>query len=252
MHNSKVTRGERWAKYLSPLVLSPPHTIGAWMQRHTALIKSDGNRYSGVLSLDNRCCFLKFYPAASAVANWRMTRSLNRGWRSFTTAEALRMQGVLVAQPYACIQVCDGLLVLSEGLLGAGTLEQVWHQRPLDTLAVLRSAAQLLAQLHVAGYVHGDCKWSNLFCTDSGCYLVDLDAARRTRRSALRARDVARFTVNAEEQGVAPHLYAAFLETYEQAVGTTGAGIARASQPYLRKFRTRHKKRYGISANRLL
>ena len=119
---------------------------------------------------------------------------------------------------------------------------------------MMRGAALTLSVLHRAGYTHGDCKWRNLLWIDGECFMVDLDGARRRRLFAARARarDVARFTVSAEEAGVPSSLLQAFLDSYVAHSGVAREELLRRMQPNLEKLRGRHLEKYGITPQPLL
>jgi tRNA A-37 threonylcarbamoyl transferase component Bud32 len=121
-------------------------------------------------------------------------------------------------------------------------LKALWQQQPEQRLLPL--AGDLLAQLHNAGLTHGDCKWSNLFWCDERLYLVDLESVSRARDEA-RGRDLARFTVNAEDLGVAAGIFAGFIDAY--CVGTQAKpdDVVALMRPELLRLRDRHRKKYG-------
>ena len=63
---------------------------------------------------------------------------------------------------------------------------------------LLEQAAEVFANMHACGYVHGDLKWSNILVGDAEqakLYLVDLDGVRRMKKFAKNAalKDVQRF-----------------------------------------------------------
>ncbi len=118
---------------------------------------------------------------------------------------------------------------------------------------VLLGAGESVARLHRAGYAHGDCKWNNLLWTGQQCYLVDLDGAGKASiGSAKQARDLARFTLNAEELAIGPELYEHFLESYLQGVSVSRSVVIDQMMPVLRMLRDRHLAKYGERGQRLL
>ena len=106
--------------------------------------------------------------------------------------------------------------------------------------------------MHGAGFSHGDTKWSNLLWDGSTVTLVDLDAVRRSADRSRRARDLARFTLNAEEMNVPASLYDHFLESYQLATGENRAKLEKMTLRALHGLRRRHLKRYGPRGHRLL
>jgi hypothetical protein len=82
---------------------------------------------------------------------------------------------------------------------------------------------------------------------------VDLDAVRGLRlRPARRARDLARFTLNAEEENVSPALYALFLDSYAQRAALPRDLLEGQIRPCLLKLRARHQMRSGPDGGALL
>ena len=114
----------------------------------------------------------------------------------------------------------------------------------LDIL--IKAVAKSLAQLHMAAFSHGDCKWSNLLHLDEQVYLVDLDAARRGRLGGRRqARDLARFTLDAEELAIDQETYQVFLEDYFTETGVSRDAMTALMLPILHRLRRRHQRQYG-------
>ena len=118
--------------------------------------------------------------------------------------------------------------------------------------AALGACGSALAGLHGAGFSHGDAKWSNLLWDGVTVTLVDLDAVRRSPVRSRRARDLARFTLNAEEMSVPASLYEHFLNSYRLASGESRAKLEKITLRALRVLRRRHLKRYGPRGHRLL
>jgi hypothetical protein len=68
--------------------------------------------------------------------------------------------------------------------------------------ALLKKAAELAAEFHGAGFVHGDMKWSNFLWTEGPpykVYLSDLDHVEKTGAAERQAKDLARFVLSALE-----------------------------------------------------
>ena len=117
---------------------------------------------------------------------------------------------------------------------------------------VLTTIGTRLADFHRLGWMHGDFKWTNIFVGGSSqvevdpVYFIDLDSARRlSRPRSSRGRDIARFIVNAEDNGADMQLLDCFLHSYSQAMDepvATSQSIARSS---LETLRNRHRRKYG-------
>jgi tRNA A-37 threonylcarbamoyl transferase component Bud32 len=151
--------------------------------------------------------------------------------------------------------VPEGILLLTEGMPDGRNLNDLWREQPApdEFRQIMHGAGESVARLHRAGYAHGDCKWSNLLWTGRQCYLVDLDGVGMAAiASAKQARDLARFTLNAEELAIGPELYELFLESYLQCVGASRDATMANMMPLLRMLRDRHLAKYGARGQRLL
>ncbi|MEZ5568370.1 MAG: lipopolysaccharide kinase InaA family protein [Halioglobus sp.] len=251
-----VIDGKRWGHRLAERLRQPPMGIVAWMQRHTQVVKDDPARLVGYLRIRERHCFLKLYRRPSLLRKLLLLMRIGRPLRTYKTGLVLAANGVLVPRPLSCAVVAEGALLLTEGLSGGGDYCQLWDARPSrDTLSrMMRGAGESIADLHVVGYTHGDCKWSNLLWSEERCYLVDLDGARRPRLLAAsrRARDLARFTISAEEAGVPAAMLEEFLDSYLRKSGVDRDTLVRRMQPHLQKLRGRHLHKYGVEPHPLL
>lgn len=256
----EVLRGARWGRQLATLLEGVPGDVSHWMEQHTRLLKSDSHSHVGLLQLDGRPCYLKFYLASSTLQNLAFRLGYGRGIRSFDMAGELIRAGLDVPEPLTCLRISEGMLLLTEGIESGRDLRAVWRgQAAEDPAGLLRRAGESLAALHLAGFAHGDCKWSNLLCCGKRIYLVDLEAVRRIRVGGARrvdthprqSRDLARFTVDAEELGVGGNLYECFLQGYCARAGRGRDSIVASMQPGLNKIRRRHRARYGSDCETL-
>lgn len=248
-------RGERWADRLQHQLAMPPLEIGDWMAQHTRLLKCDQNSQVGLLHLDRVLCCLKFYADKSPLHRLRYRLGRGRAVHSFDIALQLADAGLPVATPFACLRITGGALLLSEGIREARSLRANWLDRPAPSVSkqVLTAAGEVLGGLHRAGYAHGDCKWSNLLYSDGAVTLVDLDATRASAHGGARqARDLARFTLDAEELEIGVEAYQLFLQSYCLQAAVSREGALRRMRPILQKLRARHLARYGDRGRRLL
>jgi tRNA A-37 threonylcarbamoyl transferase component Bud32 len=243
-----ILRGTDWAGRLLEALAQPPRDTTRWMEQHTRLLKTDRYSRVGLLELDGELSYLKFYCQKSLAQQLWFRMARGRGVRAFDMGKALAGCGVKVPEPRACLLVTQGMLLLTEALEGSSDLQSVWTvaHGPADPGGLLVSAGRVLGALHRSGHAHGDCKWSNLLWYAGTCYLVDLEGVRRTPVGGGRqARDLARFTLNAEELSVGESLYREFLAGYCDLTGTPAATAVDRLMPDLHKLRARHRKRYG-------
>jgi tRNA A-37 threonylcarbamoyl transferase component Bud32 len=225
------------------------------MERHTRLLKRDTHSRVGLLEIRQQPCFLKLYLAKSAWQQLGFRLGYGRGIRSFDSASALARARLAVPVPRACLLVPGGLLLLTDAIAQSRDLRALWlaPTPPQQLAQCMTGAGRALAALHRAGFAHGDCKWSNLLWNGEVLYLVDLEAVRKVGYAAAAAlslrprqwRDLARFTIDAEELGLGPEHYEIFLASYCVAAGlprgALAAGIKAAAEP----LRRLHAKKYG-------
>ena len=256
INKGTVIRGKRWGPRLQTRLRNPPAGITNWMERHTDVVKDDHSTLAGFLRMSHKQRFLKLYRRRSMLHKLAYLMRIGRPLRTFRVSLALAGVGVPVPEPLCCMLSSEGLLLLTEALLRDSDYNALWQRAPSEEEArlMMRGAGQTLANLHLAGYTHGDCKWSNLLWIDRVCHLVDLDGTRRrlVLGQRARARDIARFTISAEEAGASAQLLEDFLESYLNTTGAAREDLVRRMQPHLEKFRGRHRDRYGIAPQPLL
>ena len=248
MNRGRIVRGNGWAAYLQDLLARSPGDVSDWMARRTRLLKRDRDSQVGLLLLQQQLCCLKFYAFKSPVQRWRYHWGSGRAIHAFDIGRQLVAAGLAVPRPLACLRFDAGMLLLSEGIPDANSLQSLWLNAADGAFPaqLLTAAGTMLASWHVAGYAHGDCKWSNVLCADGQVVLIDLDAAHAAPPGAARqSRDLARFTLNAEEMGLDADLYAGFMDSYCRVLGTGRQETQRRMLPALEKLRARHLARYG-------
>lgn len=257
-----VLRGDDWAPGLREHLPDPIIEMSRWMEQHTRLLKSDRYSRVGLLGIRGQACFLKLYIAKSAMQNIGFRFAFGRGIRSFDAATNLLRAGVRVPVPRACVRISGALLLLTEGIEGSRDLRALWLARPGEEAAsrYMRVAGETLSSLHLAGFSHGDCKWSNLLWSGDLCYLVDLEDVRRVGTagapgSSLHARqlqDIARFTADAEALAVSSGQYETFLDHYCMSIRYSRETLLDQIKRPVAVIRKRHKSRSGISYPALL
>lgn len=118
---------------------------------------------------------------------------------------------------------------------------------------MLRRAGNTLSRLHLAGYCHGDAKWSNWLWSGDDFYLVDLEGVKQVPTGSKRQlRDLARFVVNAEDLAVSQLSFDCFMESYLAGDTRSKDDTIRAIMPTLMELRKRHEAKYGMRGHRLI
>ncbi len=230
------------------------------MARHSHLLKSDTFSRVGLLEVGGQPCCLKLYRPKSSLRAVGFRLGYGRGPRAFDASAALLAAGLPVPEPRCCLLTDGAVLLLTAQIPGARNLRALWLEAPgaLSVVQLLPAAGATLAALHGAGFAHGDCKWSNLLAAGDRLYLVDLEAARRVRPLADRGihrrqlRDLARFTVEAEELGVSSGDFDSFLGAYLAVSPIPRERLLAGLRPLLATIRDRHRRRYGLTPAPLL
>ncbi len=256
----RTLRGSLWAQALVERLAQGPANTAAWMEQRTRLLKSDTYSRVGLLELRGRSCLLKLYLVKSPWQRLAFRLGYSRALRSFDMALALADRGLPVPAPRACVQVAEGMLLLTQGIADGRDLRALWLEQPEPARAelLLRAAADTLAALHLAGFAHGDGKWSNLLWSGERLLLVDLDAVRQVKADPAaglplpprQLRDLARFTVDGEELGATPQQYEIFLQRYAERMRCAREDLLNAIEDPANAIRLRHARKYGISRER--
>jgi tRNA A-37 threonylcarbamoyl transferase component Bud32 len=252
---SRIIRGTVWAEQLRELLAKAPTEIDTWMEQQTRLLKSDNHSRVGLLPLGRELCYLKLYRGKSALQNLFFRLGYGRGVRAFDAARKLAAAGVAVPEPRGALQLPGGMLLLTEGIADSSDLISLWRQQPGDEKLqeLMAGAGRALAGLHGAGFAHGDCKWSNLLISGERFFFVDLESVLKLRvGSPGIARDLARFTVNAEDMGLPGEYYELFLATYAIGVGRQRDALVREILKPLGRMRRKHLAKYGARGHRLI
>ena len=251
----RVLRGQAWAHVLCSAIGPAGEDIGGWLSEHTQVLKQDEHSQVGLLQLAGELCYLKLYRPRSTLQQLRFRLGRGRAVQNFDSTAALRTAAVPVPEARACLLAPGGMLLLAQGIAQASDVHTLLQRGCPGEMQenILRQAAHALARLHQQGFAHGDCKWSNMLWAQEKFYLVDLDAVVAARvGSARQARDLARFTLNAEEQALQPSVYEKFLQEYLQLMSLSRQDLMRAMLPPLQKLRLRHQLRYGNRGQRLV
>ena len=238
-----VLRGAAWAEHLAAALARGPGDGGEWVARSGLALKRDRRSTAGLVNVAGTDCFIKFYRRREGWTGRLPLRDSRRALRSFDMGLALRAAGLATPEPLACVRIADGVLLVTRAVPEARALGE-WYGAGHPSPAALVSCGELLGTLHAAGFSHGDCKWGNVLVTPAGPQLVDLDATRRGRRRGARGRDVARFTLDAEERGVPGPVFTGFLEAYLARAAITREELVAVTLPCLRRLRKRHSARY--------
>ncbi|CAA0114739.1 Uncharacterised protein [Halioglobus japonicus] len=233
-----IKRGDVWAERLKEQLTEYPEGAAEWMEEHTTILNSTVDSLSGLLRVEDELAYLKLYRFSSFKRRLQYYFGRSQSLRNYRRAISLREKGLALPDQLAYLAVSQGTLLVSEGFSEGGNLDELWRQRNSEDGfdAVMRSAGETLAALHSAGYMYGDCRWVNLFWNGQRVYLTDFNDTRKCRVGGVpQARDLARFTANAEELGIGLKLFEQFLGTYMDGVpGTRREIVERMIRPLYR------------------
>lgn len=246
----RLLRGGEWASELQNHL--PLQALDQWMRQRCLVVKSDRHSLVALGELQQKYCYLKLYQPKYPVQQLVFRLGRGRAVQAYDHALRLAASNIPVPQPLACMQVDGGVLLVTEGMERARDLKSCWQDKG-SMVPQLSAAAESLASLHRGGFAHGDSKWSNLLWSDNRVYLVDLEAVQACRPgSAAQWRDLARFTVNAEDLALPSADYEAFLASYCQHRDIGRAAVLAAIQQPVKRLRRRHRRKYGERGKRLV
>ena len=132
---------------------------------------------------------------------------LSRGERIWKFYDAIVRNGVFIPEPVFLLEIKRFLFTTKTYLAtrwidGACSLDHLASAGKIpesgDLQVILLKYVDAIANLHNAGFVHGDLKWSNLLCVsnrDPDIALIDLDALEKTSSVRMLARDFGRFLI---------------------------------------------------------
>ena len=250
----RVLRDAGFARRLQTELATPPEPLDDWLASHGRVLKVDANSTVALIPLDGEEHYIKLYRPKATWQRWGFRFGLGRGTAAFDAAQRLQRADIDVPTPEACVAVSGCVLLLTEALRGVD-LKALWLTEPdaAEGASLMEAAGNALGSLHRAEFAHGDCKWSNLIHCDGRLFFADLEAVKKSPPGGAGAsRDLARFTLNAEDLGLPIELYRVFLDRYLAESGQPAAPTRAAVLPLLEALRARHLARYGERGHRLL
>ena len=251
-HRVRVVRGK--CPELVARLQQQTTPVGHWCSQHAQTVKDTAHSWVGFVELDGTSVCVKVFRAQGLAQQFSVRLGRHRALRSFTSANNLLKARLPVPLPIACLQVGADMLLVTERLSEGDDLLSLWQSLGEHLPAVVwREAGVVIGQMHRAGFVHGDCKWSNMYRARDQHYLLDLEAVARVGVGAsVQYRDVARFVLNAEDMGASQGILQAFLTAYAGEVDSSIEEVSSATLPHLKRLRQRHERKYGSRGHILL
>jgi tRNA A-37 threonylcarbamoyl transferase component Bud32 len=225
------------------------------MASNTRPLKTTRHSFVGLLELEGELCYLKLYTGKSLFQKGLFALGRGRAVTGFDIAQELLRQGVQVPAPLACLSMDGYMLLLTRGIAQAVDLNTLWLRGlgEKQKLYWMERCAEVLGTLHSKGFSHGDTKWTNLLCQEQKMWLVDLEAVKATNgRLNPVGRDLARFTLNAEDRELSQEHFEQFLSGYCDVSGIARSDLLAVMARPLGKMRQRHRLQYGQRGRRLL
>lgn len=219
--------------------------------------KSEDKSYSGIYrgAEGGAGAFVKCYLRGGGIARAIANSGQRTAGKVFDLAASLADQ-VPIARPYSLVrnERTGNVYYFSQIIRGCSFAEFMRENEGRAELEriIVESAAANLALLHQHGWVHGDYKWTNLMVTalaHEDAYkvlLIDLDGgARRAHKPAAKGRDIARFIVNARDNGSPKVVEEWFFRGYSDASGEPMERVVEMATPSITKLQKRHRRKYG-------
>ena len=228
-------------------------TPGEWFNANVYKLKNGPGKTSGLVSVSGeKTCFVKIF-----YVNFFWQKALyklgrNKALRTFLLSLEMLKAGINVPAPLAVVSDfrCKpgAVYYISEALIHARTLKKTvaMIKEPSELRGFLEKTAEIIAEMHKAGFYHGDMKWKNIMVSSvpefSVCF-IDLDAAGRlgTRKDRRYALDLSRFCVDIYESLHSQELIRPFIQAYARYTGKDPARIIQDIRPYHRKRAAKHK-----------
>ncbi len=237
--------------------------INDWFSSKAKIIKSDTHSQVGLLETETLGqIYIKRYRTKSWWHRLALLFGSGRPVKNFKMSLLLSERGMPVPTPYGLITArgCLGFpgssYYLCQGLVGGEDLKSFYLASSDNGAEIIKDCLQrigrLLAEFHNCGYLHGDCKWSNILLQGAETFFVDLDNAGKNSSPDAQAKDLARFILNAEELAIGKQVFDCFINAYCETRSSASAGLMDSCKTQLEKLRVRHLARYGERGERLM
>lgn len=228
-------------------------TPGKWFDANVSRLKEGPGKSSGLVSAPGgKTCFVKRFYVKFFWQKALYALGRNQALRIFHLSRDMLKAGINVPAPLAVVSdIRDkpaAIYYISEALLHARTLKKTAAviQEPSQLRSLLEKLAGIIAEMHKAGFYHGDMKWKNIMISpgpEFAVCFIDLDAAGRlgSLKDRRYAMDLSRFCVDIYESLHSQELIRPFILTYARYTGKDPARIVQDIRPYHRKRASKHK-----------
>ncbi len=234
------------------------HSPGSWFDNNVTMLKTGGNKVSGLIpGPDNQVFYIKRFQVNTFLQRISCLYWGDQACKMFATSRKLIRAGISVSRPLAVIRDLKGepgaVYFIAEALTDTTTMKKVIQKSIEDHETVrglLFHAAAKIAEMHRAGFFHGDMKWKNIMLgpgPEFNLFFIDLDTVARLKSSRDRryALDLARFSVDIAENENIKEYVSDFVQEYAGCAGLTPESVAADMKPYYNKISAKHKIKYG-------
>jgi len=163
---------------------------------------------------------------------------LSRGRKAWVFHDDLKRNSVSIPEPVIFLEIKRLMFVtrtyLATRWIDGGfsvhrlALKKDCPPHPLDIESILCTCVDVIVNLHKAGFLHGDLKWSNFLYIPTGnphTVLTDLDSLRKSASPSAQARDFARFLISSEEYPLDRKTIRTLIRRYLKEMGFSRAAL---------------------------
>ncbi len=224
-----------------------------WLMQHGTRLKSDKNKVSYLVQgPDNKYFFVKQFRTNRIWHKLRYLALIDQALRLFRTSQTLSLAGVPVPSPLAVIRdfkaFKGSLYFVSQALTEYTTLEKKINQVDHNSIftQIMPNMAKQIADMHNAGFYHGDMKWKNILMhpeVNDKIYFTDLDSVGylRNKEDKRYAMDITRFCISLYEILYNFEYTIKFIKIYSDYVQRNPEIVANHMKKYHSKRAAKHK-----------
>jgi hypothetical protein len=171
---------------------------------------------------------------------------LSRGRKAWVFHDDLKRNSVSIPEPVIFLEIKRLMFVtrtyLATRWIDGGfsvhrlALKKDCPLHPPDIESILCACVDVIVNLHKAGFLHGDLKWSNFLYIPAGnpdIVLTDLDSLRKSSFPSAQARDFARFLISSEKYPLGRETIEILIQKYLKEMAFSRAAIEEGIWKYV-------------------
>jgi tRNA A-37 threonylcarbamoyl transferase component Bud32 len=172
---------------------------------------------------------------------------LSRGERTWNFYDDIRRSKIIVPEPIILIEVKKLIFtthtyVATRWFDRAFKLDQIALRKDspysFDLQSIFYQCTDTIADLHNAGFIHGDLKWSNFLYIhkrNPNIVLTDLDALKKSSSVSSQSKDFARFLIAPDNYSFEKETIKLLIERYIKIRDSSRSSVKKTIQRYLAK-----------------